>query len=61
MISLKCCKNPSVFAVVEFVTFFCMIGMKIVGLKTFIEKHQQSVQLIFLSQNDAPSNVNEVK
>ena len=38
-----------------------MIGMEVVGLKTFIEKHPQSVELIFPSQKDALIDVNEMK
>ena len=38
-----------------------MIGMEVVGLKTFIEKHPQSVELIFPSQNVALIDVNEMK
>ena len=35
--------------------------MEVVGLKTFIEKHPQSVELIFPSQNVALIDVNEMK
>ena len=35
--------------------------MEVVGLKTFIEKHPQSVELIFPSQNAALIDVIEMK
>ena len=38
-----------------------MIGMEVVGLKTFIENHPQSVELIFPPQNEALINVSEMK
>ena len=41
---------------------FCfLIGMEVVGLKTFIEKHPLSVQLVFPSQQFAKIDVNEMK
>ena len=59
MIPLK--QNSIFFAVVECATFSYMIGMEVVGLKTFIENHPQSTELIFPLQNEALIDVNQMK